>query len=199
MSAEALHVLQMLSEGKLTVDEADELLAVLDKGELPTTPARPARRAGSVTAAHRVRDNVLLPNLTLDQLTTLKAVGVKGEYIAAMRDAFDEPLEIGQLIQLKSVGVDPKYVAAMRDCGLADLTVDQLVALKSVGVKPDYVEALWEGQQGGVQCLERLPTRRSGCGAFVVVPQDDTRLFQRRLRFAAHSLADALKLVEASL
>src|SRR3954462_5116178 len=109
MSAEALHVLQMLSEGKLTVDEADELLAALDKGELPTTPARPARRADArqdePNESRRARGSTTFQGLTLDQLTTLKSVGVKAEYISAMHDAFDQPLDIGQLIQLKSVGV----------------------------------------------------------------------------------------------
>jgi hypothetical protein len=127
MSDEALQVLEMLAAGKLTVDEADELLAAL------TSPS---------AAAERSLDQVLGFAPAPAQGAVLRSIGADATYIAALQAAFGYPLRTDKVIALKSIGVTAGYIAALRAGDFTDLDADQVIALRGLNVPSDYVRAL---------------------------------------------------------
>jgi len=150
MSVEKLHVLEMLSAGKLTIEEADALLAALDTAGDPAPPAARADDAADwpapfTEAAARGAAPQQAGRLTLDQVAALRNAGVNGEYIGEMREAVGRSLTFDELIALRNAGVKPDWVEEMRENGLPELTVTQIVALRNAGVRPDYLEGLIDG------------------------------------------------------
>lgn len=143
MSGEALKVLEMLAAGKITVEEADQLLAALGEAR-PLVAENQGGRAEQ--AEHRdrreERASAFFANLDPDQLGALRAAGVDAAYIRDMVAAGLTDLDADELIAMKSVGIDPAYAAEMRDLGIADL--DELTSLKAVGVDAAFVQAMRE-------------------------------------------------------
>jgi hypothetical protein len=127
MSDEALQVLEMLAAGRLTVDEADELLATLTG---PTTPAELSL------------DQVLGFAPAPEQRAVLRSIGADATYIAALQAACGYPLRTDKVIALKSVGVTAGYITALRASGFTDLDAEQVIALRGLNVPPGYVRAL---------------------------------------------------------
>src|SRR6266851_712953 len=151
MSEERVQVLAMLVTGKITIDQANQLLEVL--GEEPLSePERwssqsrkqdegwkePVREFQGRTAAQR------MPSFTFDQIIELSEHGVEPSFLEALRDAGMANLSVEQIIELSEHGVEPDYLIKFRDAGLTDLTVEQIIELSDHEVKPAYVRALRE-------------------------------------------------------
>ncbi len=74
MSDERLHILRMLSEGKLDLVQAEKLLTLLNPGKQPTPrQARWFRVRVMDSAKGRVQTNVRLPIEVMDAVLRLKA------------------------------------------------------------------------------------------------------------------------------
>src|SRR6266699_1599702 len=169
MSEERVQVLAMLVTGKITIDQANQLLEVL--GEEPLSePERwssqsrkqdegwrePVREFQGRTAAQR------MPSFTFDQiielsehevnpdfLKALRNAGlsdqeVKPSYARALREAGLMDLSVDQVIELSEHEIKPSYLAKLREAGLTDLTFDQVIELNDHEVKPAYIKALRE-------------------------------------------------------
>lgn len=79
--------------------------------------------------------------LTIDELISLRAVGVTPEYINAMRAIFPE-LTVRQVTSLKAVDVDPQFVRDMRAAGIDVRTARDATSLKAVGVTPEFIREM---------------------------------------------------------
>jgi beta-lactamase regulating signal transducer with metallopeptidase domain len=79
--------------------------------------------------------------LTVDELISLKAVGVTPQYIDQMRAVFGE-LTVGQVTSLRALGVNAEFVREMRAAGLTVDSVSSATSLKAVGVTGKYVADL---------------------------------------------------------
>lgn len=79
--------------------------------------------------------------LTVDELISLRAVGVTPEYIDEMRAVFGE-LSVGQVSGLKALGVTRAYIQAMRDAGLVVDSPSVAKGLKAVGVSAEYIREM---------------------------------------------------------
>jgi beta-lactamase regulating signal transducer with metallopeptidase domain len=79
--------------------------------------------------------------LTVDELISLRAVGVTPEYIDQMRAVFPE-LTVSQVQGLRALGVTPAYVKEMRDAGLTVDSARTASNLKAVGVTPAYIREM---------------------------------------------------------
>src|SRR6266581_809508 len=151
MSEERVQVLAMLVTGKITIDQADQLLEVL--GEEPLSESErwssqsrkqdegweePVREFQGRTAAQR------MPSFTVDQIIELSEHGVEPDYLIKFRDAGIAHLDVEQIIELSEHEVDPVYFIKFREAGLTDLTVEQIIELSDHEVKPAYIKALRE-------------------------------------------------------
>src|SRR6266702_443488 len=149
MSEERVQVLAMLVTGKITIDQANQLLEVL--GEEPLSePERwssqsrkqdegwrePVREFQGRTAAQR------MPSFTFDQVIELSEHEIKPSYLAKLREAGLTDLSFDQAIELNDHEVKPAYIKALREAGLVDLTFDQVIELSEREVDPAYVRAL---------------------------------------------------------
>jgi beta-lactamase regulating signal transducer with metallopeptidase domain len=79
--------------------------------------------------------------LTVDELISLRAVGVTPEYITTMKGYFPD-LTIREVTSLKAVGVTPEYIQEMRGAGFDVKTPRDATSLKAVGVTPEYVREM---------------------------------------------------------
>src|SRR6266849_6516786 len=149
MSEERVQVLAMLVTGKITIDQANQLLEVL--GEEPLSePERwtsrgwkqdegwrePVREFQGRTAAQR------MPSFTFDQIIELSEHEVDPAYFIKFREAGLTDLDVEQIIELSDHEVKPAYVKALREAGLVDLSFDQVIELSEREVDPAYVRAL---------------------------------------------------------
>jgi bla regulator protein blaR1 len=73
------------------------------------------------------------PNITADELTEARAVGLTGSYVSAMRSAGVRG-DMDDFIQLRTVGVDPAFAARVRASGIRTLSADDLVELRALGI-----------------------------------------------------------------
>src|SRR6266568_3248737 len=151
MSEERVQVLAMLVTGKITIDQANQLLEVL--GEEPLSePERwssqsrkqdegwrePVREFQGRTAAQR------MPSFTFDQIIELSEHEVNPDFLKALRNAGLTGLRVEQIIELSEHGVEPSFLEALRDAGMANLSVEQIIELSEHEVKPAYIKALRE-------------------------------------------------------
>lgn len=79
---------------------------------------------------------------SVDELIRIRAVGVDPKYIATMRARFGGSLDIDEIEGMRAVGVTPEYAASLSAAGLHDLTADRVQSLRALGVTSDYVRGL---------------------------------------------------------
>ena len=140
ISEESMQVLRMLSEGKITVEQANRLLRALD-GE-PSTAGQPSNQnRPSVNAVGgENRPDAAFAKLDPRHFAAMRAVGVDTAYVREMREAGLANLDTGELVALRSVGVDAAYIRELREAGLADLDAGTLIALRGVGVDAGWIQ-----------------------------------------------------------
>jgi hypothetical protein len=165
MNEERIKVLEMLAQGRITVEQANQLLATLGLSDEPredprldergrTTGQDEASPATSQVGAwtfqqilqmaevgvepeyiRKVRE-VGLTDLSFEQILQMGTVGVEPEFVRATRQAYPE-LSFDQIVQLGSAGLDPAFVRTVQEAGLDDLSFDQIVHMGMVGVDPE--------------------------------------------------------------
>ena len=120
---ERTKILEMVASGKLTIEQADQLLEKLG--------------APSIADAEKRPDQSVLPagftNFTAEQMAALESYGVDEDYIRALQEAGFMDLTVKQLISLKNDEVEADDIMALREAGFTNLTVEQLIALKKHG------------------------------------------------------------------
>jgi beta-lactamase regulating signal transducer with metallopeptidase domain len=79
---------------------------------------------------------------SLHDLITLKSVGVTPEYVASLKNSVLAPSSFHDTITVKSLGITPEYAKSVESLGLGKPTVHDVVTMKAVGVTPEYIAAL---------------------------------------------------------
>ena len=79
--------------------------------------------------------------LTVDELISLRAVGVTPAYINTMRGLFPE-LTVRQVSSLRAVGVTPEFISEMRSAGISITSAREASSLAAVGVTPAYIKEM---------------------------------------------------------
>ncbi|SEB48567.1 M56 family metallopeptidase [Terriglobus roseus] len=79
---------------------------------------------------------------SLHDLVTLKSVGITPEYVASLKDSVLAPASFHDAVTIKSLGLTPEYARSLESLGLGRPTMHDVVSMKSVGVTPEYVAAL---------------------------------------------------------
>jgi hypothetical protein len=133
-------ILEMLVAGRVTVEQANRLLAALDAA----SPAAPHGAAAQAEAQQRGDGHTqdFFASLTAEQLVALRDSDVSRAFVEQMRAAGLNALRIEDLIELHDEGITPRFVLDLREAGLANLTRDQLGELYCHGVDAAYVREL---------------------------------------------------------
>lgn len=135
MQEERRKVLEMLAEGTLTPEQANEFLeAMAARG---ATGEGTASEVGPMVPVS-MADGALDPNLVIDLVT----VGGDVEYVRQLRDLGLLDLPPDLLKSLTAVTHDPEYIRDVRDRGLLDLPHDLLVSLSAIKHDAAYIQTL---------------------------------------------------------
>jgi beta-lactamase regulating signal transducer with metallopeptidase domain len=79
---------------------------------------------------------------TLRELTSLKAVGVTPDYIASLRSAGITPKDFREVISDRAVGVTPEYAKSIAALDMGTPDSHELASLRAQGVTPEYAVEL---------------------------------------------------------
>jgi len=129
MTTATRKVLDMLIQGTIDADQAEELLGVM--AEPVASARRPSRPAG---------DRVGL-RLTVEELVELASNGVDADYVKSLAGAGLRNLPVSEIVELAANGVEADYVRDLLKAGLEDLTVEEIVELSGNGVDPKLGES----------------------------------------------------------
>jgi len=92
-----------------------------------------------LTRHHIIGEN---GKLTVDDLITLRSVGVTPEYISQMRNTGLGDLTLNDIVAMRSQGVTPDYVTQMRGSGIEIKSAMDIITLRSMGVSPSYIKEM---------------------------------------------------------
>jgi hypothetical protein len=100
-------------------------------------------REAAADARQAVREQALERG-HIDQVITMKAVGVTPEYVNELRSVSPrlQALNPADFAGMKAVGVTPEYAREMAAAGFRNITADDLTAARAVGVTGDYARGL---------------------------------------------------------
>jgi hypothetical protein len=140
MSQERTQILEMLVAGRVTVEQAEQLLEALGGSSPSASRGAVGQPAAQQRGDERTED--FFASLTAEQLVALRDSDVSRAFVEQMRAAGLNALRVEDLIELHDEGITPRFVLDLREAGMADLTRDQLVELYCHGVDAAYVRAL---------------------------------------------------------
>jgi hypothetical protein len=140
MSEGRAQILEMLVSGRVTVEQADQLLQALDAAS-PAAPHEPAAQLGGQRRRDERADD-FFATLTPEQLIELRDHGVNRAFIEQMRAAGLYGLSVADLIDLYDHGVTPRFVLDLREAGFTELTSDDLVEMYDHGVDAAFVREM---------------------------------------------------------
>jgi len=160
---ERLMVLDMIAEGKITAEEAEELFKAMDATEEPASDspelvsslshlsqlsslANPPSMTGRSSSKDLIAalKEANIDQVTLSDVQELQAHKLTAEYVREMLALGVEPDGLGEWISLRIHNITPRYVRELRDMGMKSLDVDELVELNIHGVSAKYVSGLHE-------------------------------------------------------
>ncbi|MFL6247075.1 MAG: M56 family metallopeptidase [Thermoanaerobaculia bacterium] len=99
-------------------------------------------RAVGVTPEYINTMRGYFPNLTVREVTSLRAVGVTPEFISEMRSAGLQVTSARNATSLAAVGVTPAFIRDMRNAGLEVKSERDATSLKAVGVTPEFIREM---------------------------------------------------------
>ena len=142
MEEERTKVLQLVADGRITVENADELLTALDdrrRAEEMDAAREVPRPRPSEDSAER-SGPAGARKLSFDQLVQLGIHGIEPEFVKRVRARFPD-LSFDRLLDLGLHGVDVDYLEEMKDV-LPDVDIDDLIAMARHGVEAEYVREI---------------------------------------------------------
>ena len=140
MSEGRAQILEMLVAGRVTVEQADQLLQALDAAS-PAAPHEPVTQTGRQQRGDERADN-FFATLTPKQLIKLRDHDVSRAFIERMRATGLYDLSVDDFIDLHDNGITPRFVRDLREAGFTALTRDELVEMYDHGVDAAFVRQM---------------------------------------------------------
>ena len=140
MNEEREKVLEMLADGQITVEQANELLEALSANLVSQQEQRFDRGLDP--------DKVLstgFKNLSLDEIVSAKIHGIDGDYIRELAEIGFTNLSLDEVVSAKIHGIDGDYIRELSKAGFTNLSLDEVVSAKIHGVDQIYINALRQG------------------------------------------------------
>lgn len=138
MNEERRKVLQMVAEGRVTPEQANQLLEALGGQEQPTATAEPVRQPQPRSA----REWDGFASLTHQQMIEARMHEMDAAFIREMGGLFDPRPTFDELVEAKIHDLDPEYIREMRACGLRDASLRQLIEASIHDLDPEYVREM---------------------------------------------------------
>ena len=114
MQAERIRVLELVKNGTITIEQADELIDALQTANQPTYP--------SSSSEFRMPEPPRPPKPP-----------------RAPRASGGGKFSFEQMIELGKFGINTQYVRSLADAGLSNLSFDDIIEFGKFGIQPDYV------------------------------------------------------------
>lgn len=127
---------------------------------IPTPRVRIRMHPGHVIGANG--------QLTVDDLITLRANGVTGEYVQQMRELSLGQVSLNDILALRVQGVTPEYVRGLRDAGVDLRKVDDVIALRVQGISPKYIKELADAGYRNLSADDLISLRVQGVSASLI-------------------------------
>jgi hypothetical protein len=149
-------ILEMVKDGKISIEQADELLEALENAQ-PNTPARTSPfEASPLEPEHKPRVEVRISRNTsggkynFEQMIELGKFGVSAKFIRELAEVGLTDLSFDEVIELGKFGINPKFVLEMRQLSeefdLGELNFDRIIELGKFGVSANFVREMIETQ-----------------------------------------------------
>jgi hypothetical protein len=149
-------ILEMVKDGKISIEQADELLEALENAQ-PNTPARTSPfEASQFEPEHKPRAEVRIPRSTnggkynFEQMIELGKFGVSPKFIRQIAEVGLTDLSFEDVIELGKFGISPKFVLEMRQLSeefdLGELNFERIIELGKFGVSSKFVREMIETQ-----------------------------------------------------
>jgi hypothetical protein len=175
MNEERMKILEMLANGQIGVEEAQQLLEAIEPNASPPWPVeaiksgRKEQLVDSLTGTGRAEQKAAerrhAPADVIDKMMALRIHGVDAPFVNELRALGLANLGPDQLLAMRIHDVTPEYVRAMRAAGFDDLTTDQLVAFRIHHVTPEYAAELRAAGLGNVTPDQLVAMRIHGVTA----------------------------------
>ena len=150
MSEERLKVLDMLANGRISVEQAQQLFDVMGVDDGPSADRE--EHAASQPASHHnpsppqdddSQQERMFGSFTFSQAIAMGMHGITPQDIARIRAAGLHDLSFDQMLKMIMMGVDPEYIVNAQRMGTG-LTFDQIVHLGMMGIDPSKVQQIRE-------------------------------------------------------
>jgi hypothetical protein len=149
-------ILEMVKDGKISIEQADELLEALENAQ-PNTPARTSPfEASPLEPEHKPRVEVRISRNTnggkynFEQMIELGKFGVSPKFIRQIAEVGLTDLGFEDVIELGKFGISPKFVLEMRQLSeefdLGELNFERIIELGKFGVSAKFVREMIETQ-----------------------------------------------------
>jgi hypothetical protein len=157
---ERLMVLDMIAEGKITAEEAEQLFKAMEVPEeepasdspdlVPplshlshlTSLSTPSSGRSSSRELIAALKEAGIDQVTLSDVQELQSNKLTAEYVREMLALGLEPDGLSEWIELRDHNITPRYVRELREIGVTNLNVDELAELKDHDVSAKYVSSL---------------------------------------------------------
>jgi hypothetical protein len=100
--------------------------------------------------------------LSVEDLIEIKAMGINQDYIRSMKSLGFNDLSLKTVVELKALGVNENYVKEMRSLGFKDIPMNKLIEMKAMGITADYVKKMRELGLKDVSINELLQIKATG-------------------------------------
>ena len=100
-----------------------------------------------------------------DDLIGMKAVGLTPDWLREMTRAGYRPDDVDDLVGARAVGVSPAYVANLASAGYRNLPLDDLTSMRALNVTGDYIRSLRQAGIGGLTPDKLVELRAHGINA----------------------------------
>src|SRR5438270_5341860 len=140
-------VLEMLAAGKITIEQANQLIEVLGEPSLSTAEQWAGQRQREERGTPHLEplepveplDPRRRTNFTLDQMIELSEHEVDPSYLRSLRDAGLTDLTVDEIIELSEHEIEASFIKTLREGGFYHLTFDQIIELSEHEVDPAYL------------------------------------------------------------
>jgi hypothetical protein len=144
-------ILEMVKDGKISIEQADELLEALENA-VPNTPAQ----VSPLEPEHKPRVEVRISRSTnnskynFEQMIELGKFGVSAKFVRQIAEAGLTDLSFEDVIELGKFGINPAFVLEMRQLSeefdLGELNFERIIELGKFGVSAKFVREMIETQ-----------------------------------------------------
>jgi DNA-binding transcriptional MerR regulator len=144
-------ILEMVKDGKISIEQADELLEALENA-VPNTPAH----TSPLEPEHKPRVEVRISRSTnggkynFEQMIELGKFGVSAKFVRELAEIGLTDLSFEDVIELGKFGINPKFVLEMRQLSeefdLGELNFERIIELGKFGVSAKFVREMIETQ-----------------------------------------------------